>query len=107
MEEECEPAIRLGGYLIQAMEALVIDTKPQTLTPAAELARDNPVRFPNESAAYRAARTALLAEEVELRRHIERAAAHRRELPPGGEVKGDYRFQTEDGPSDFAGLFGD
>lgn len=77
------------------------------LTPAADLARDNPVRFPNESAEYRAARTALLAEEIELRRHIERVAAQRRALPPGGPVIGDYRFQTEDGPSDFAGLFGD
>jgi len=84
-----------------------MDAKIETLTPAAEMARDNPVRFPNESAQYRAARTALLAEEIELRRHLERVAAQRRELPPGGEVKGDYRFQTEEGPSDFAGLFGD
>lgn len=38
---------------------------------------------------------------------MERVAAQRRALPPGGEVRGDYRFQTEDGPSDFAGLFGD
>jgi predicted dithiol-disulfide oxidoreductase (DUF899 family) len=78
-----------------------------TLTPAVELARDNPVRFPGESAEYRAARTALLAEEIELRRHIERVAAQRRALPPGGPVSGEYLFQTEDGPSDFAGLFGD
>ncbi|HEX2816596.1 MAG TPA: DUF899 family protein [Phenylobacterium sp.] len=84
-----------------------MDAKIETLTPAAELARDNPVRFPNESAAYRKARTALLTEEIELRRHIERVAEQRRALPPGGEVKGDYRFQTEDGPTDLAGLFGD
>ena len=77
------------------------------LTPAAALARDNQVRFPNESAAYRAARTALLAEEIELRRHIERVAAQRRTLPPGGPVTGAYRFRGEDGPSDLAGLFGD
>ena len=83
-----------------------MDAKSKTLTPAAELARDNPVRIPNESAKYRAARTALLAEEIELRRHIERVAAQRRALPPGGEVTGDYRFQGEDGPTDFAGLFG-
>ncbi len=75
------------------------------LIPAAKLAADNPVRFPGESAEYRAARTALLAEEIELRRHVERVAALRRALPPGGEVKGDYRFMTEDGPSDLAGLF--
>ena len=84
-----------------------MDAKTETPTPAADLARDNPVRFPNESAEYRAARTALLAEEIELRRHIERVAAQRRALPPGGEVQGDYRFETEDGPSDFAGLFRD
>ena len=85
-----------------------MDAKIETLTPAADLARDNPVRFPNESAEYRAARTALLAEEVELRRHIERVAEQRRALPPGGEVSGDYRFRTEDGSTtDLAGLFGD
>ena len=78
------------------------------LPSAAELARNNPVRIPNESAEYRAARTALLAEEIELRRHIERVAALRRTLPPGGAVDGDYRFMTEDGATtDLAGLFGD
>lgn len=76
------------------------------LVPAAELAASGPVRFPNESADYRAARTALLAEEYELRRHLERVAAQRRALPPGGEVHGDYRFVGKDGPTDFAGLFG-
>jgi predicted dithiol-disulfide oxidoreductase (DUF899 family) len=81
--------------------------KTPTLTPAAELARRSPVRCLNESAEYRAARTALLAEEIELRRHLERVAAQRRALPPGGEVRGDYRFQGESGPTDFAGLFGD
>src|SRR5450755_299057 len=89
------------------MEDRVVDSKVETLTPAVALARDNPVRIANESAEYRAARTALLAEEIELRRHIERVAAQRRALPPGGEVTGDYRFQGEDGPIDFAGLFGD
>jgi len=84
-----------------------MDAKTETVAPAADLARDNPVRFPNESAEYRAARTALLAEEIELRRHIERVAAQRRALPPGGEVRGDYRFETEDGPADFEGLFRD
>jgi predicted dithiol-disulfide oxidoreductase (DUF899 family) len=84
-----------------------MDAKLDTLTPAAELARADPMRFPNESAEYRKARTALLTEEIELRRHIERVAEQRRALPPGGEVRGDYRFQTEDGASDLAGLFGD
>ena len=79
----------------------------QPLVPAAELAARSPMRMPNESAAYRAARTALLTEEIELRRHIERVAEQRRALPPGGEVIGDYRFLGADGPVDFAGLFGD
>src|SRR5271168_4768365 len=79
----------------------------QVLKPAAELARANPVRIPNESARYRAARTALLAEEIELRRHIERVAAQRRALPQGGPVSGDYRFFGETGSTNFAGLFGD
>jgi len=78
-----------------------------SLVPAAELARLSPVRFPNESAEYRAARTALLAEEIELRRHLERVAAMRRALPPGGAVIGDYRFEGEDGPVSLAELFGD
>ncbi|SAK49749.1 hypothetical protein AWB76_01372 [Caballeronia temeraria] len=78
-----------------------------TYVPAAELAQRATMRFPNESAAYREARTALLAEEIDLRRHIERVAQMRRALPPGGEVTGDYRFDGERGAVDFAGLFGD
>ena len=84
-----------------------MDAKTETLTPADRLARENPLRVPGESAEYRAARTALLAEEIELRRHIERVAAQRRALPLGAAVTGDYRFMTEHGPSDLAGLFGD
>lgn len=78
-----------------------------SLVPAAELAQRSPVRLPNESAEYRRARTALLAEEIELRRHIERVAALRRALPTAGEVSGSYRFQGENGSYDLAGLFGD
>jgi predicted dithiol-disulfide oxidoreductase (DUF899 family) len=77
------------------------------LEPARDLARQNPVRIPNESAEYRKARTALLAEEIELRRHIERVAEQRRALPPGGAVTKDYRFVGENGPVSFADLFGD
>src|ERR1700730_66837 len=90
---------------LRKAEARSMET--ESLPPAAELARDNPVRIPNESAEYRAARTTLLAKEIELRRHIERVAAQRRSLPPGGQVIGDYRFEGEDGASDFTGLFGD
>ena len=82
-----------------------MDAKVETLIPANQLARESPIRIPNESAEYRAARQTLLAEEFELRRQIERVAAMRRALPPGGPVTGDYRFDTEDGPSALAGLF--
>jgi predicted dithiol-disulfide oxidoreductase (DUF899 family) len=78
-----------------------------TLKPANEIARANPVRFPNESAAYRQARNALLAEEIELRRHIERVAELRRALPAGGEVNHRYRFVSEHGEVSLADLFGD
>jgi predicted dithiol-disulfide oxidoreductase (DUF899 family) len=83
-----------------------MDTK-QTLAPATDLARKNGVRFPNESDEYRRARDELLAEEIELRRHIERVAEQRRALPPGGEVTKDYEFVGEKGPASFADLFGD
>ena len=79
----------------------------EPLAPATELAKSNRARFPDESAEYRRARNALLAEEIELRRHIERVAEQRRRLPPGGEVKRDYRFQGESGPVSLAELFGD
>jgi predicted dithiol-disulfide oxidoreductase (DUF899 family) len=78
-----------------------------TLKPAAELARASKVRFPNESAEYRRAREALLVEEIELRRHIERVAEQRRRLPPGGEVNKQYEFEGENGRASFADLFGD
>src|SRR3954469_14166387 len=67
------------------------------LKPVSELARATQVHFPNESAEYRRARQALLAEEIELRRHIERVAELRRALPPGGEVTKEYLFEDERG----------
>src|SRR5882757_6270027 len=82
-----------------------MNTRPHTLTPAVELAQRGPVRFPNESAEYRAARTALLAEEIELRRHLERVAAQRRALPPGGEIPKDLEFVSERGPAHLSSLF--
>ena len=78
-----------------------------SLTPAAELANKNTIRYPNESAQYRTARLALLTEEIELRRHIERVAELRRALPAGGEVPKNYRFESEKGPVTLADLFGD
>jgi predicted dithiol-disulfide oxidoreductase (DUF899 family) len=82
-------------------------TDTQRLKPAAELASKNGARFPNESDEYRRARNALLAEEIELRRHIERVAEQRRALPLGGEVTKAYHFEGEKGPVHFADLFGD
>jgi predicted dithiol-disulfide oxidoreductase (DUF899 family) len=78
-----------------------------TLASASELATNNGVRFPGESPDYRKARDALLAEEIELRRHIERVAEQRRALPQGGVVPQDYQFVGEAGPANFADLFGD
>lgn len=77
-----------------------------TLKPAAELARTNKTRHPNESAEYRRAREALLTEEIELRRHIERVAEMRRALPPGGEVTRAYEFSGESGKVTLPELFG-
>jgi len=51
------------------------------------------VRFPGESAGYRAARDELLAAERNLRQQIERVAELRRKLPLGGAVAEDYVFE--------------
>lgn len=75
------------------------------LKSAGELAKFG-YNYPNESAEYRKARTALLAEEIELRRHIERVAEQRRALPLGGEVPEDYQFEGEDGPARLSEMFG-
>jgi predicted dithiol-disulfide oxidoreductase (DUF899 family) len=76
------------------------------LAPAAELAAKNKAHFPNESPEYREARNALLAEEIELRRHIEHVATLRRALPPGGEVSVDHTFEGHDGAVHLSQLFG-
>ena len=78
-----------------------------TLISATELVKKNDASFPNESRAYRNARNALLAEEIELRRHIWRVGELRRALPPGGEVKADYRFEGPDGEVGLDALFRD
>jgi predicted dithiol-disulfide oxidoreductase (DUF899 family) len=81
-------------------------TGTQTLAPAQQLAETNTIHFPNETAAYRTARNALLVEEIELRRHIERVASQRRALPPGGEIPGDFEFVSEQGAARLSELFG-
>lgn len=68
----------------------------EALKPAREMAEAHQARWPGESDEYRAAHTALLAEEIELRRQIQRVAEHRRALPPGGVAK-DYRFLDAEG----------
>jgi predicted dithiol-disulfide oxidoreductase (DUF899 family) len=50
-------------------------------------------RFPGESPEYRRERNRLLEAEIELRQMIERVAAQRRALPPGGAVPEDYTFE--------------
>ncbi len=79
----------------------------QSLTAAEELAGANKAHFPNDSAEYRAARNALLVEEINLRRHLERVAAQRRALPPGGELAKDFEIVSEAGAARFSTLFGD
>lgn len=68
-----------------------------TLQSAASLAAKASKPFPNDSDAYRQARTTLLAEEIALRRQIERVAEMRRALPLGGEPPRNYAFTDETG----------
>ena len=67
------------------------------LTPAAELAAKAKTPFPGASPEYERARQALLAEEIEFRRHMTRLVEQRRALPPGPVVTKDYRFKDENG----------
>jgi predicted dithiol-disulfide oxidoreductase (DUF899 family) len=78
-----------------------------TLPLATELAAKNKSHFPNESPEYRKARNNLLAEEIELRRHIERVAELRRALLPGGAIPEDYTLESEKGTVYLSDLFGD
>ena len=75
------------------------------LKPANELAQHGR-HYPNESQVYRQARAALLAEEIELRRQIERVAEQRRALPPGGQVPENYMFEGVNGPVRMSDMFG-
>jgi predicted dithiol-disulfide oxidoreductase (DUF899 family) len=79
----------------------------QKLASAKELVSTNKVHFPNESAEYRKARNTLLADEIELRRAIERVAAQRRALPSGGEIPKDFEFDGEKGTVRLSELFED
>jgi len=75
------------------------------LIPAQQLVATNKAHFPNESGEYRAARNALLVEELELRRHLERVAEQRRALPTGGAAPKDFEFIGPGGPIPLSDLF--
>lgn len=78
------------------------------LVPAETLARAAKTPFPGASPAYDAARQALLAEEIEFRRHMTRLVAQRQALPPGPVITKDYRFRDEQGAEvGLVDLFGD
>ena len=81
-------------------------TKP--LVPASDLAAKGKTPFPGESDSYRDARRALLAEEIEFRRHMTRLSEQRQALPPGPVIAKDYLFRDENGfEVGLADLFGD
>jgi predicted dithiol-disulfide oxidoreductase (DUF899 family) len=70
---------------------------PHTLKPAATLAKLARTPFAGESPEYRKAREALVAEEIEFRRHMTRLTHQRRSLPPGPLIEKDYRFKDANG----------
>lgn len=65
---------------------------PAQLTPAAQLARAR-TPFPGASPEYDRTRVALLAEEIEFRRHMTRLTEQRRALPPGPAITKNYQFK--------------
>lgn len=80
----------------------------EPLVPAAELAAKGKTPFPGESDAYRRARQALLAEEIEFRRNMTRLVEQRQALPDGPVIQKDYRFKDENGEEvGLLDLFGD
>jgi predicted dithiol-disulfide oxidoreductase (DUF899 family) len=81
-------------------------TDTHALAPARQLAETNKARFPDESPEYRAARNALLVEEIELRRQIERVASQRRALPSGGRLPQDFELVSDNGAVHLSTLFG-
>ncbi|MEO7640761.1 MAG: DUF899 family protein, partial [Ramlibacter sp.] len=65
------------------------------LEPATQLAAMAKTPFPGASPEYDKAREALLAEEIEFRRHMTRLGEQRRALPPGPVIAKNYRFKDE------------
>ena len=68
-----------------------------TRNPADTLARHGKTPFPGESDDYRKAREALLAKEIEFRRHMTDLTEQRRALPPGPAITTNYRFKDANG----------
>lgn len=84
-----------------------MDIDSGSLTPSDQLATTRRAIFPGESEAYSSARQALLAEEIDLRRHLAEIAEHRRSLPPGPIIEKAYRFIDANGSEvDLVDLFG-
>jgi predicted dithiol-disulfide oxidoreductase (DUF899 family) len=102
-----ESRINIKEAIRDTRQAEVCMTVETMVAPAEVLAARCRARWAGESAEYRAARTALLAEEIELRRQIERVAVQRRALPAGPEVAREYSFEGPEGPVTLAELFGD
>ncbi|MBV9046117.1 MAG: DUF899 family protein [Alphaproteobacteria bacterium] len=69
----------------------------QALKPAKSLAQLAKTPFPGQSEEYRRAREALLAEEIEFRRHLTRLTERRMALPPGPVIEKNYRFKDASG----------
>jgi predicted dithiol-disulfide oxidoreductase (DUF899 family) len=76
-------AWRMYGPMEEALQAV----------DSAAVAVGSGISFPGESSEYRSERERLLEAEIDLRRAIERVAAQRRALPPGGPVPQDYVFE--------------
>jgi predicted dithiol-disulfide oxidoreductase (DUF899 family) len=79
----------------------------EKLNSASKLASRRVPRFPNESAEYATARQALLAEEIEARRHLGRVARLNQNLPAGPEIDETFTFLDSNGSKVALGeLFG-
>jgi predicted dithiol-disulfide oxidoreductase (DUF899 family) len=79
----------------------------KALKPAAELAKFTQMPFLGASDEYVKARQALMAEEIEFRRHMSRLTEQRRALPPGPVIEKNYRFKDANGTDvGFVDLFG-
>lgn len=78
------------------------------LVPTKELAAKRQPRFSNEGSAYAKAREALLAEEIEVRRHLGRLARQNRELPEGPAMPDGWKFVGMNGGEvSLAEMFGE